>query len=275
MLIRPTKPLRTAPGESAEQWLAALADPAWLAAAKVLKEDGGSWVRRATILGRDVVVKCRPLSSLSRRVKAALRMGHGHKHWRGAKLLQSRGIPTATPLLLCRASVNGTLCEILVLEFIAGPTLLECMAMARDGKLAVREQHAIARAAGEQVMLMQRKVIWNRDHKPSNLIVQRSDPAHLRIAVIDCVGISWWNFTMGEEVERMFTDLMLEPLGCKCPPRQALWLIALGAMADEKTPTRKKDRHFALTDFLDEIKRNIQRHGDPTPKVNPLRPPRT
>lgn len=252
-------------------WRDALAGGAWMPDARVLKHDTHSWVMRAMMLGRDVVVKGRALHTPSRRLKSALRMGHGDKHWRGARLLMSRGIPTGAPIGHFRASADGVPWEVLVLEHVEGPTLLECLAKARDGKMPVREQHAIARAVGEQVAAMRRAVVWNRDHKPSNLIIEGSDPAHPRVVLIDCVGVSWWTFVGDVGVERMLTALMLEPMGCGCRPRAGLWMTAIRAMFGEKLSAKRRDRHFGLRWYLDPIQDRIRRHGDPTPKVNPLR----
>lgn len=274
MLIRPTKVLRTAPGQSAERWSAALADPAWLAAANVLKEDSGSWVRRASILGRDVVVKCRALNTFSRRLKSNLGIGHGHKHWRGAKLLQSRGILTAAPLVLCRATVDGAPCEVLVLEFIEGPTLLECMQSARDGTIPIREQHAIARAVGVQVARFSQG-LQNRDHKPSNLIVPRSAPNTPGVAVIDCVGV--YHSMLWRGFFPPLASLLIEPTGCGVPPRRTLRMRALTALADSlngpiRTSRAERRKFIRLVWLLTDER--IAAHGDPTPKVNPLSPPR-
>src|ERR1043166_4964827 len=104
MTIRPTKIVRVAAGESPEAWRAALADPAWLASSTILKQQPGSWVRRATIMGRDVVIKCRELNTLARRFKAAIGMGHAAKHWRGAGRLDRAGVRTGT----CRAIARLT-----------------------------------------------------------------------------------------------------------------------------------------------------------------------
>ena len=271
MLMSVTKVLRTAPGQSVELWSAALADPAWLAAARTLKQDGGSWVRRATLLGRDVVVKCRSLNTFSRRLKGTLGIGHGHKHWRGASLLQSRGILTAAPLVLCRAAVDGVPCEILLLEFIDGPTLLECLQSSRDGRLAVREQHAIARAVGLQVAQFSQG-LQNRDHKPSNLIVRRTASGSPEIAVIDCVGV--YHSMLWRGFSPPLASLMIEPTGCGVPPRRALRMRVLTTLADSLDgPTRTsraERRKFIRIVWLLTDKR-IAAHGDPTPKVNPLR----
>ena len=107
MQIRVGKVVRVAEGESPQAWAAALAEPGWVTRSELLKEEGGSWVRRATLLGRDVVVKCRALNTLGRRIKSLIGMGHGAKHWRGAERLIRAGITTREPLCLTRAAEIG------------------------------------------------------------------------------------------------------------------------------------------------------------------------
>jgi tRNA A-37 threonylcarbamoyl transferase component Bud32 len=271
--IGPVKILRIAPNELATSWHDALARADWTKS-QVLKDDpgAGSWVRRATMLQREVVVKCRALNSPSRRIKHALRMGHAHKHWRGASRLLRAGIATGRPLAIGRASAEGTPCELLVLEFVAGRTLLHVLDdVARGVGPPVREQHAIARSVGLGIPQMLKAHLRNRDHKPSNLIVVRSRDGSFRIAPIDCVGIGGYgrdrlDFGEGEE---MLASLMIEPTGCGCPPRRALWMRALRAWLDLSVLNRTQ-RHAALRTLLEEVNLAIRDHGDPRPRIDPL-----
>lgn len=60
--------------------------PGVLDGAKVLKEDGGSWVRRARVMGRDVVVEVSGVEyGGAEGEKHLVGMGHGAKHWRGER----------------------------------------------------------------------------------------------------------------------------------------------------------------------------------------------
>jgi hypothetical protein len=133
---------------------------------------------------------------------------------------------------------------------VEGRTLLRVM---DRGGLAVRQEQALARAVGAQVAAF--GATYNRDHKPSNLIVTREDGPPT-IAVIDCVAVA-----DGADAERMFTSLVLEPLGCGCLPRRSLLARALAGY----TPDRDRRR----TIWRD-VARRVREHGDPTPKVNPL-----
>lgn len=248
-------------------WRDALSAPRALDGTKVLKEDGGSWVRRAMVMGRDVVVKCRVLNSAGRKFKHAIGMGHGHKHWRGAERLMRAGIATGKPLALLRAKVDGTLCEVLVLEFVEGKTLLEVLdEIARGAGPGVREQHAIARAVGRTIAAMDEACCNNRDHKPSNLIVLNTAESEPQIAVIDCVGVRW-----GENSFASLEALTIEPIGCRCLPRKAIWMSVLAYLYGGHTARQQRvDMHEIVQATIWLVERAVKGHGDPRPRVDPL-----
>jgi hypothetical protein len=264
-------------GEDPAAWSRALADPAWLASSQLLKDEpDSSWVRRATLNGRDVVVKCRYLNTRSRWLKSALGYGHGDKHWRGAALLASKKIPTARPVILLWARLDRQPVELLVLEHLPGPTLLQVLdAIARGQGPSVRIQHAIAVAAGSTIPAVLGAGLWNRDHKPSNLIVLNTDSPQPRIAIIDCVGIRRYGRLGIDELEGedMAASLFIEPTGCGCPPRRALWLRALLAMFDSQALNAPRaDRHADLRGTIAGLSDLIATHGDPRPRTDPLAP---
>jgi predicted thioesterase len=264
--------MRVAAGEEAAGWRDALSAPGVLDGAKVLKEDEGSWVRRARVMGRDVVVKCRVLNTVGRRVKHALRMGHGMKHWRGAERLMRAGIATGRPLALVRCEVDGKACEVLVLEWVEGKTLLEILdEIARGVGPGVREQHRIARAVGIAVRVFLEAELLNEDPKPSNLIVLTSGGGHIGLGVIDTVAIQKRRRMNLHDIETYETlqSLMIEPIGCGCPPRRTLWMRALHSLVQKRASERIL-RHTELRGLITEVGDGIRRHGDPRPRVDPL-----
>ncbi len=268
MMISVSKIVQLAAGEDAAAWRDALAQPGWASAATVLKEDRGSWVRRANLLGRDVVVKCRELNTIGRRFKHAIGMGHGAKHWRGAERLMRAGIATGRLLALMRMEVGGKRCEVLVLEFVEGKTLLEVLdEVARGVGPGVREQHAIARAVGQTIAAMDEACCHNRDLKPSNLIVAPADHGGAKIAVIDCVGVR-----RCEDTHANLTALTIEPIGCGCPPRRALWLSVLAFLYGNRTRSREFRLcvHEIMLASIWSVEHAVQQHGDPRPRISPL-----
>ena len=261
-----------AAGEDAAAWRDALATPGWADAARVLKEDRGSWVRRANLLGRDVVVKCRELNTIGRRFKHAIGMGHGAKHWRGAAKLMRAEIPTGRPLVLMRSEVDGCATDLLVIEFVPGETLLSVLdAIAHGCGPGVREQHAIAKAVAGSVVALRKARLHNRDHKPSNIIVTHAEDGRVGVSVIDTVGLES-DFPVGDgfEVEEMLTALMVEPLGCGCSPRRSLWMRALSTMPLSRPNVDRARKHRDLREAAKSVAMLIKAHGDPRPRVNPL-----
>ncbi len=271
MHVSVNKVIRVAAGEDAAKWRDALSAPSTLDAATVLKEDAGSWVRRARVMGRDVVVKCRALNTVARRVKHVLGMGHGHKHWRGAELLIEAAIPTGRPLALLRVRVDGRTCELLVLEFVPGSTLLEFMDnIAHSRSIPIREQHRIADAVGALSLKCMRANLYNRDHKPSNLVVESADATTKPIIhVIDCVAIRRLHLDDSGMTE-MLGDLAIEPIGCSCFPRRALWMRAIRRIVSEY-PVSAEVRRHAMISIIQDAAVGVEQHGDPRPRVNPLK----
>jgi hypothetical protein len=165
----------------------------------------------------------------------------------------------------------------MVLEFVKGKTLLEVLdEIARGVGPGVREQHAIARAVAEMMVTMVAKAgVYNRDHKPSNLVVRSDEKGAWTVALIDCVGLRWvWPADDGDS-RRMWASLMIEPIGCGCRPRRALWgrvLMSMGWRGQpwwwRKAPVRLRDLRFWVVAPVADV---IAEHGDARPRVNPLR----
>ncbi len=269
--IRVSNVVRVAAGEDGAGWRRALETGEWVDGAVVMKSEGGSWVRRATMMGREVVVKCRELGTVWKRVKFGVGMGHGAKQWRGAERLMKAGIATGRPLVMARAVVDGRVCEVMVLEFVEGKTLLEILDEVKRGVgPGVREQHAIARAVAETVVKSAKGGFYNRDHKPSNLIVRRDADGRWDIAVIDCVGLKWRAPVDDSGNEWMFAALMIEAIGCGCGPRRALWarvVMSLGWTNGGRERVRLRDLR---EEVVEQVELEIKVHGDPRPRVDPL-----
>lgn len=270
--IEGVRMVRTIRGEDAAAWRDALGEGSWMNSASELKAEGGSRVVGAVLRGRAVVVKVRALRGAWARWKCALGRGKGDRHWRGAALLMGKGVATARVLALARARVDGMDSELLVMERVEGPTLLRVMADVRAGAagaLGVRAQHAIARQVGRQVAQMGE--LFNRDHKPSNLMVEGGVGAQSRVVLIDCEGV---RRAVIPGAARMFASLVIEPTGCGVPPRRALMMRALrgwleGAGLEEGPVDRAQERSMVRMMWGD-VARLVARHGDPTPRVNPL-----
>jgi tRNA A-37 threonylcarbamoyl transferase component Bud32 len=231
--------------------------------AKVLKRDQGTAVYSAELAGRRTVAKRWTLDSASRRLKSLAAASRAWRHWRGATQLVRLGIPTAKPYLLAVEHIGQGRSEWLVMEALDGHTILDCLAA---GDLPIREQHRIARLLGEQVALFQSNSIFNRDHKPSNLFLLHGASGP-RIAVIDTVAIR-----RGADPQRMLASLAIEPLGCGIQIRAALAMRVVSAYIDAMNPGDKGGDPEIRDLLWHRVRQRIARHGDPTPKVNPLPP---
>lgn len=262
---------------SAKQWSEAIGsfDPT---KATLLKADGPVRVWRANILGHDCVIKCWELSSFPGRVKALFGGGRGDRHWRGAQWLLSHGEPTAEPLALAieyggaphhdpvmsRGTGSGRRWpqQWLVMRAIDGPTVLELIA---DSNLPVAHQHTLAAELGGQVDRIIQQGRYNRDHKPSNLIVEHLDESSARVAVIDCVAINRCARGNGLGALRMLSSLIIEPIGCGVRPRRTLMMRAIRAFVGLRAG------HAVISYWWERISKHLAAKGDMRPRSNPLK----
>lgn len=297
---------RIAAGVAAEPIRAAIASPGVLDRAHVLKREGRSGVWRLTLAGRDVVLKAQVDRGGPARVWGlldAIRGASGRtrldRHWRGAERLLAAGIPTAAPLALLRARLGGQAATLLVTDAVDGDDLLNALPAADRA-----HQTALAQAAGALVARLWMTGILNRDHKPSNLLVAcrpadatsahspthptlppPPNPALPRLVMIDVVGLARCEVDRidGAPV-RMLASLVIEPLGCGVLPRRSVLRAALRGFLQESWDN---DRHARARGDLSSmnaewerqsaralwemVSERVRAHGDPTPRVSPLR----
>lgn len=258
--------------------------------ARVLKRDDDVLVIRDEIAGERVVVK-RWRMDFGARLKGLVKMSRAWRHWRGAGRLSRAGVRTAEPLVL--ALVDGD--EVLVMRAIEGPTLLEVMAeiagkanVNANGNVSVNVnvkqggehwgvagQHDLARLVGELVARLAGGGFFNRDLKPSNVIVTRGHNGRPALAVIDCVAIRRSSERRCSEVYmntlRMVSMLVIEPIGCGVLPRRSLRFRALIAALHEFTRSLPHAQASqARRTCWQSVAQIVEKHGDPTPRVNPL-----
>lgn len=276
MLKPPDKRVRvvsaTVEDRLASGWAGAIARcDGWLAGARLLKADPRGPVWKTRLLGRDVVVKCRCLCGLGEGMKVLLRTTRGERLWRGWRWLDEHGFASARPIVLLRGKRDGRLTECVVIELLPGMTVLHHIARLCDSQdtshapadgepMGVRQQHALAREIGGQVARLVALGRYNRDHKPSNLIVTDVDKA--KVAIIDTVAIRPRTILSGDRLSRMLGLLAIEPLGVGCLPRRALMMRVVRACADELGRDAKGLWRSA--------ERAVIENGDPTPEISPL-----
>ncbi|MCC6675993.1 MAG: hypothetical protein IT436_02510 [Phycisphaerales bacterium] len=246
---------------------------------RLIKQDGPVTVWRANLLAHDVAVKRWLLNSPSDLVKAAARRSRADRQWHGARWLAAHGLRTATPIavLADRAS------RWLITEWIDGPTVLERLAAA-PGPLTEADLDALADALGSQIAQLVNQGRFNRDHKPSNLILARARPGPTAagragratpppIAIVDTVAIRRVGPAPGARARaaaRMLASLIIEPTGVGHPPA-ASWLRRAAESCAHGFRVPAAPAEQLARRLLRLAEQRIGRHGDPTPRTDPLR----
>ncbi|MEM8757688.1 MAG: hypothetical protein AAGF47_07880 [Planctomycetota bacterium] len=253
--------LRVGEGESPSAWGEALGGRSWEAGDRI-KHDGPRSVWHATVLGSAVSVKVRPASGL----RVRLRLTEFGRSVRAAKRLARNGVETAP--VFAHAVVGGD--EVLVNAWLEGPTLLAVLAEASED-----EKPPLVRAAGSLIGRQLKAVLFNRDHKPSNIIVV--DRASAALALVDVGGVRRIAFATSTTwirlATRMCAAVCTEPMGVGHPlgeehRRVLVETVALGTASGWSgiTATELRDKLWT------ELDRTIAAHGDAVPKINPLGP---
>ncbi|CAN5784432.1 hypothetical protein BH11PLA1_BH11PLA1_22610 [soil metagenome] len=236
-----------------------------------------------SLAGRPAVVKCTPLT-FKTRLFGLVHRSRGWRQARGAAELRAAGIPTAPVLQIIRAGGR----ECVVMERVPGITLLRALAAESGNSQHLRE---LAVASGRLIARLSLSHLFNRDHKPSNLIVS---PDGRALTLIDTVAIRRLSRAIPpqDSLVRMLASQVIEPLGCGVlPPCRTLargLRAAVQTLADDTAPNESGasiEAAHADRDGLAEWRRahfrmlwraveaRIAAHGDPAPRVNPLAPP--
>ena len=222
-------------GHGASEWGAALRAVDWRREAWVCKRGRRGTVWRATLrlggdkCGRDLdcVIKVEPLNTTGKLFRSLLHRTKAWRQWRGAALLRGSDIPCTPPRAILRGSGPSGRVEAFVGGWIEGPTVLERLA---DPELTRAERRRLAELVGRQIGRMWRgrgggTGLFNRDHKPSNLVVLNGGPDDERndgIAVLDTLDIARGVSRSEVEQRAMMRSLVRECIGCGVlPPMSA------------------------------------------------------
>lgn len=250
----------------------AVCDPDWLARAEPLKQTprvsvraGGVHVRG--VIRGEVVVKSMTLDRVKDRVSARVGATRLMRQWRGAMRLGEAGLGVARPIVLFRGrSARGKIVETLVMERVgaAHPSLLHLLA---SGDLSVRDEHRLGERLGGDLRAMFDAGLWNRDHKPSNMVAIRNGGGVWRVVYVDTPGVrAGGRHRVGaDRIARTLASMVLEPIGTGCLPRRGVMMRVLRALhqsdADARAMVRRDWRAVAAI---------VRTHGDPTPEDDPL-----
>jgi hypothetical protein len=271
--------IRSSP--DAQALLRTLSDPAWAAAARVLKRDERSTVLRGdTPLGPVVVKSMLARPGLAGVVARATNRTRLARQWRGATLLRDRGFITPTPLALWRGvDAQGRPVESLALTWLEGDTLLHLLARAIEDPTSLDHARrvALATAAGAHVARTLHAGLFNRDGKPSNLLVLAPAPgtaashgAEPTIAVLDPVGVRPLGLLRRDRARRrMLFSLIVEPIGCGIDVPMRPRMEAMHACVSRLTGTGPGDARRVVREDFRAIDQMLFEHGDPTPRIKP------
>jgi len=229
-----------------------------------LKDHPRGTVWRAHLLGRECVLKCLRLDTPWRKLQAAFHCSPAWRHWQQARWLRAHGFSTAETWAIVRGFRAGESVECLVMQHLPGESVLEHMAM-RD--LPAKSQHHVAEAVARLACRFVREGRYNRDAKPSNLIVTSLHETGAHLAVIDCADLRRCPRDDEAAVVRMLTAAALEPMGCGCLSRRAVRMRAVFSAAEALDPQNPRQRAKHLWRL---VERAVAAHGDPTPEHNPL-----
>ena len=254
----------------------ALARSGWRAGATVLKDAESGSVFDADLAGTGVVIKTMRMTTAKERFRAGLGLTRLGRQWSGAELLEKIGVRTARPLALCRGfNDEGDIVETLILERIEGKSLLEHL---RDRDLSDSEVRALTESMAVDLESMWVRA-FNRDHKPSNLIVERTAEG-VRAAVVDTVGVRrlrGLSSGSNAKLARMLASLYIEAVGVGHPPTTRAAYRLVCRVCDAPTPKGKRkpgwsrERSFGFARTMWALVTDIVRgHEDPTPKDSPF-----
>lgn len=225
--------------------------PAWW---EVLKSNDRGAVLAGEVLGNQrIVVKTMRLDRPKDVISRLFRTTRLERQRRGAHRVAQAGLVTAEPRLMFRGrNARGTVVETLVLDRLPGETLLHTIAGGRADHARVC---ALARDVGRLTRALDDAGLFNRDHKPSNLIVlpEPFDPA---LALIDTVGVH--RRRPSDRLGRMLANLVIELIGTGLTPAPVILARVLRAA---RVPVRSTWRR---------VEALVRAHGDPTPSEDPL-----
>lgn len=279
--------VRSALGAAEARAVAAqVASEEWAARARVLKQAGSGVVLAGEVTiggcGVPVVVKRAGLRGARDGVARVLGRSRLMRQWRGADRLERAGIACGACLVLAlRRSEAGELHEVLVMEEVVGETLLAWVV--RDwrrragGEAALPGSRVVdvgvyrallSRVGGVTArMTLAAPPVFNRDHKPSNIMVVAGEDGSPRPVMIDTVGVRRWR---GDVNAKMLAKLYIEALGVGCPPRAVdCWRVLrgyYGRVLEDWDAAAPHVRRVTLKRAWRALSRMVVEHGDPRPK---------
>lgn len=185
--------------------------------AQVYKDDARSRVVRVVVEGQAWIVKSHRRPPWQMRVYRRLRITPGWKEWKSARRLTGTGVRFNAPAAIVWTGPT----EYLVSLYVEGEPLYGRLywsaPLAGLPAEARRDRRSLARSIGMQIGALTAAGLINRDHKPSNLIVDAACDSGDQPVLIDLPGVR--PMRSKEQVTRMIVNLYIST--------EATWNIAL------------------------------------------------
>ncbi|MCA9272715.1 MAG: hypothetical protein KDA31_06690 [Phycisphaerales bacterium] len=248
-------------GEERGLWERRLASMFWSGGELVKRDSRGREVWRANADAGDLAVKARPLLGIRERVRFWFGATDLGRSVLGAALLSARGFETPRVRVLGIVRTESGWLEVLVTDWVDGETLLSAWAEADE-----RERLALARRAGEHVGRLASSGVFNRDAKPSNVVLREDGGFEM----VDVGGVRLSGNDPARELARMIGAQGFEPTGvghgANAGQVAACVRAAMRGSKKGSGPDRRtRGRVIAM------LRREILEHGDPAPEDDPLR----
>ncbi len=251
-------------GEDRGLWERRLAAMFWTEGERIKRDRKGREVWRVEAEGSAgpvaYGVKARPLSGVRDRVRFRFGATDLGRSVLGSALLTARGFETPSVRVLGIVRTESGWVEALVTDWVEGRTLLSAWADPDGG-----DRLTLAHRAGAHVGLLALHGVFNRDAKPSNVVID-SDGGFV---MVDVGGARLSGGDRERELARMVAAQGFEPTGVGAQPGAGAVLAcvraALRALGGSSGPDRRTRRRV-----IELLRREIKAHGDPAPKDDPL-----
>lgn len=238
----------------------AVCDERFGVSARVIKSDDRTAVLAGEAAGYGVVVKALALDRLKDRVRAVVRLSRHWRQARGSETVRDAGVDAPPVLAIVRGvDPSGHRVEALIMDRVDGPTLLRA---ASDRALSSRGQRLLLDRIGFGVGRLARQGVFNRDHKPSNLIVGSDEAGDPLLVLIDCADIR--RAATSRALVGMLSKLLIEANGT------GVSVSAREQVRVARAARREAEFDLPLGELLAQVRRDVEAHGDPRPKVDPL-----
>lgn len=274
MLFPPNRSLRVvrslADGPDHSTWISTLSARDWSVGAEILKQTNDSSVIRAMVHSRDVVLKSARVRGLKGTLQGLTSRSRAHRQWRGSEWLRANGLSAPNCVAIMAGKRDGDSIETLILEYIPGHTLLWQIArgIIKDDPESPASR-ALAYSVGRDISRLVKAGRFNRDHKPSNIVVSTPGPPVATLALVDAVAIMPLKpANRSDAMARMLAALLIEPKGIGHPVPEPFIRRVAHALAHEMVGATEADAW--ARDMLAWADRIVAAHKDPTPTHDPL-----